>query len=556
MACVHDGRFVSIMVQNHHNHRHEPVDPQHRDAIVQFRHCRCRMVFAGQAVLGFRGDFGHHHRGRHAVSHDIRDQDGRSAIGEGDVVVVIAAHVIGRRVERGEAIAAQRRWSVWQEGSLHFAGQGQVTFQIDLAECLLVQLRIVNRNSRLHAYAGKDLQVFPTELLPLVQRIQLDHPQSLPLGVEQGGAHHRPDPQVGDALADIRPFRHRVLGQNRLFGLHHSPHNRPADANRFFAALASLSPRRGQFLVVRLQHDETAVGLKKDLEKTVQNLGQYLVQSQRAAQIARDLDQGGQTRLGADGQLPDPRRTAADIDLRDDRRSRHVGQLVHHDHPRGLAGVLDRVGGRGGRRTASRGGGVIIENEHNIAQTEQIALAQGLRLATERSIVQESTVAAAHVSDIQTTLASRNRCMPSAHLAAFVQKDGTCVVPADRHFVAIQLVTSPRLRTYFDLQISHATIPKFRVTKPQSMLSPSDHKTHYDCKSLAGRPSTTDAIQASYCDSMDVPFRVFSAPFGTAGLLSCAAWIDQRLNDGFKFCVFVFPETYLGLKRADFVGQC
>jgi hypothetical protein len=73
---------------------------------------------------------------------------------------------------------------------------------------------------------------------------------------------------------------------------------------------------------------------------------------------------------------------------------------------------------------------------------------------------------------------------------------------------------------------------------------------------MAGRPSTTDISNPRIGESDISRSGALSVLFDTAGVLVCLARINPRLKDDFEFCVFVFPETDLGLKRANFVGQC
>jgi hypothetical protein len=178
---------------------------------------------------------------------------------------------------------------------LHLAGQGQVTFQIFLAECLLVQLGIVNRNPRLHADTCENLQVFPTELLPLVQRVQLDHPQSLALRVQQGA--HIIDRMRRSAMLWLISVHSDIASSDKTASLDSITRRTIVRLMRIASSLPlrALVQGAASSAIFGLQDDETAVGLEKDLEKAVQDLRQYFVQSQRAAQIAGDLEHRGQT---------------------------------------------------------------------------------------------------------------------------------------------------------------------------------------------------------------------------------------------------------------------
>ena len=467
MAGVDDGRLVFLVIQHHHDDRHKTVDLQHGDAIVQLRHRRRRMAFAGQTVFGLGRDFGHHHRRRHSVSDHVGDQNRGSAVRQADVVIVIPADMVRGRIERHETIAAQQRRPLREERLLHLLRQFQILFEILLPQGTLVQLGVVDRDPRLNGHACKNLQVVLSELFPLVQGIQLDHSQRGALGVEQRSAHHRADAQISDALADVGKLRRGVLGQHGLLGIHHLAYDRAADPDRLVAALASPGPARNQAAVVGLQHDETAVGLNKDLEQTVQNLRQHLVQRQRAAQVASDLDQRRQPRLDAGRQLQGARRTRAHVHFGKDRRSRRIGPLVHQNDTGTLARIVRRSHVQRAADRPLRRRGIVVESEHDVANADQIAVLQQLRLFADRNVVQECPVAAAHVLDVEPARAARELSVLPADSSLLGQRDVAVGLTTNRRLVAVQFVTASGLRTNFNFEISHAIVSRFRVVVEQ-----------------------------------------------------------------------------------------
>ena len=143
-----------------------------------------------------------------------------------------------------------------------------------------MQLGLLDRQGRLRGGADQQLQVVLGEPLPLVERVDLQRAERLAFAVEQRGAHHRANAEVGDALAHLEPLvAGRVGRKDRLLRIHHVADDRAADAERVVGVLAAQAdPAGNQLAVGRLHDDEAAVGLHENLEQALEHLRQHLVE--------------------------------------------------------------------------------------------------------------------------------------------------------------------------------------------------------------------------------------------------------------------------------------
>ena len=184
-------------------------------------------------------------------------------------------------------------------------GDQQLALQRPLSQLRLVQLGVLDRVGRLARHAGQHVEIVLPKAVPLVQRVDLDHPQRHPVAGHQRRAHHRTELKIDDALGHLEPRVARRVGrQDRLPRRHHLFDDRPADPDRLVVLRAAMLDRHGHEPAgVRvLQHDETAVRLGKDRKEAVQQLGQHLGRRQCLAQVVADLDQGLELRLGPNRQ--------------------------------------------------------------------------------------------------------------------------------------------------------------------------------------------------------------------------------------------------------------
>ena len=80
---------------------------------------------------------------------------------------------------------------------------------------------------------------------------------------------------------------------------------------------------------LRAQDHEAAVGLNEDLEQAIEQFAEHFVQTDRLAEVVRDLDHGPQLHFGVDRQPhAGVMARAAHVELRHDRRAAHRRGVV------------------------------------------------------------------------------------------------------------------------------------------------------------------------------------------------------------------------------------
>ena len=195
-----------------------------------------------------------------------------------------------------------------------------------------MHLGVVDGDGGLRGDAGQQVEIVLLKPLPLVGRVDLNHPQGMPFAVDQRGAHQRANPQVGNALARLKAdVGGRIGREQRLLALHRLIDDRAADPHPIFhLGVATLDGLGNQRPVGRRpQDDEAPIGLREDLEHAVEQLGQHFLERDRAGQVLRDLDHRLQLHLGIDDRRE--RSTGgASVDLRHDGRVARPFAVVDH----------------------------------------------------------------------------------------------------------------------------------------------------------------------------------------------------------------------------------
>jgi hypothetical protein len=103
----------------------------------------------------------------------------------------------------------------------------------------------------------------------------------------------------------------------------------------------------------------------------------------------------------------------------------------------------------------------VVESKHDVADADQVAVLQQLGLLSHRNIIQERPVAAAHVLYVEAARSPGYLGMLPTDSPLLGQRNVAVGLSANQRFVAIEFVTPARLCTYFDYEISHATVSRF-----------------------------------------------------------------------------------------------
>ena len=211
-------------------------------------------------------------------------------------------------------------------------GDLQLAAPLLVADGRLVQFRVLHGDGRLAGDARQDFQVVAAEAVPLVGSVDLDHARHLALAVDQRRAHHRADVEIDDAFRGLEAGVGRRVGrEDGLLAGHHALHDRAADADRVdqFRAAMLQGPRNQLARGGVAEHDDAAIGLRKDRQQAVEHFRQHVVQRHGAAQVPADLHQGLELGLRIDLQ-PQARRTRGNVQPRHDRGIVLAGLVVDH----------------------------------------------------------------------------------------------------------------------------------------------------------------------------------------------------------------------------------
>ena len=145
MAGVDQCHLMAGHVQHDEDKRHEAVLPAAAAEAAIDPIDRCRGApFAGQRITHVAGELGHQQGGRNALARDIAQHNGQAAVGQLDVIVIVAAHQVGWLVEIKEQVAWVLGRLRRKQAALNLVGQLEVALHCLLAQLLLVELCIVD----------------------------------------------------------------------------------------------------------------------------------------------------------------------------------------------------------------------------------------------------------------------------------------------------------------------------------------------------------------------------------------------------------------------------
>ena len=274
--------------------------------MVQVGHRLGRGAAGQQGRSRFARHAGHQQGGGEPLARDITQRDDRAAIGQRDVVEQVAPHAAGRTIDVEHRIPGQGGSSGRKETLLHLDRELQITIELDLGQGLFVQSGILNRQRRLGADRGQQVEIFLPKRLPQPEAVELDGPLQAPGLARQRHAHERPNPQIRHALGHVPRVAQRVVAQQRLRLRDRRPQDRGADPLGVQVVPLRPQPTRLDLEIcrVRLRQDHhPPIGLREDLEQAGENPREHQVQSQLPSQVAADLENGPQLLLGANVQF-------------------------------------------------------------------------------------------------------------------------------------------------------------------------------------------------------------------------------------------------------------
>ena len=175
---------------------------------------------------------------------------------------------------------------------LHLAGRRQLSLATNEHHASFVSRGVLERLRRHRGNAHQHLQIRFEKRLVGVDRIEVDQSQGAARRTDQRGRHLRMRVAGGHGVV-VRPV---VDGQDRLAVGDQPMGDRAADRaqrGRAFAfAPALLGGSQGQLPRLIQEHDVAAIGLRKDIEQTVEHVGQKLLHVGSLPQSARDFQHG------------------------------------------------------------------------------------------------------------------------------------------------------------------------------------------------------------------------------------------------------------------------
>ena len=152
----------------------------------------------------------------------------------------------------------------------------------------------------------QQIQIFGTELVESVLRIDVDDPHRVARQAQHRDAHHRTDRQVRNRFARLKSgIAGRIRRQDPCLLFQNGLQNRTAQFDSFIVPGPAMFHCLGNHFPQRriIEQNAAAVGVRENVEQRVEDLREQRVQVSRTGKRPADFQNPFQLGLGVDFQL-------------------------------------------------------------------------------------------------------------------------------------------------------------------------------------------------------------------------------------------------------------